>query len=203
MGVSERKEREKRKLRLLILDTAHKIFIKQGYENTSIRNIAKKIEYSPATLYLYFEDKEDILYRLKDRYFNEFCDKLNEFHFIKDHFSRLKNMSASYLDYALSNQKHYELMFFSNIKNPNKGNQKDPTGEQKAFSLFRDTVDACLKQNQIRRMPVEEATNVILSFLHGLSSLILKDKLTGIPRNRRKDHIQEVTNRFLISLKSV
>ena len=112
-------------------------------------------------------------------------------------------MSVSYFDYAISNPKHYELMFFSNIKKPNKSNQKDLTGEQKVFSLIRDTVDACLKQNQIRRMPVEEATNVIWSFLHGLSSLMLKDKLTGIPRNRRKDHIQEVTERFLIGLKSV
>ncbi len=187
----------------LILDTAHKIFIRQGYENTSIRNIAHKIEYSPATLYLYFEDKDDILYRLKEKYFGEFCDKLNKLNFITDHFSRLKNISVSYLDYALLNERHYELMFFSNIKKPKKGNQKDLTGEEKTFSVLRNTVDACLKQNLIKRMPVEEATNTIWAFLHGLSSLMLKDQLIGISRIQRKDHIQEVTNRFLNSLRSV
>ena len=191
MGITERKKREKRKMRSLILNTAHKLFIKQGYANTSIRNIAKSIEYSPATLYLYFSDKDDILHQLKERYFEEFDKKLKKFHFIKDHFSRLKNISTSYLEYAISNPEHYELMFFRNI-NYNSENGNENSGEKKVYSILHETVNACLNQNLLKRMPTEEATMLVWSFLHGLASLILKDKFSEIQVNTEKDHIQEV-----------
>ena len=52
MGISERKEREKQEMRRKILDAAFEMFVEVGYERTSIRAIAEKIEYSPATIYL-------------------------------------------------------------------------------------------------------------------------------------------------------
>jgi AcrR family transcriptional regulator len=50
MGISERKERERQEMRERIIEASMKMFIEEGYEKTSIRNIAEKIEYSPATL---------------------------------------------------------------------------------------------------------------------------------------------------------
>ena len=44
-------------MRDLILSTAASLFVEAGFEKTSIRTIADKIEYSPATIYLYFKDK--------------------------------------------------------------------------------------------------------------------------------------------------
>ena len=60
MGISERKEREKLEMRRKIVDVAKDLFIHEGFEKTSIRQIAEKIEYSPATIYLYFKDKTEI-----------------------------------------------------------------------------------------------------------------------------------------------
>ena len=64
MGVKERKEREKHDMRELILKAAHQIFVDKSFEEVSIRNIADEIEYSPATIYLYFKDKNEIFYAL-------------------------------------------------------------------------------------------------------------------------------------------
>ena len=55
MGVTERKERERQEMRQRILDAAQQVFVEEGYEKASIRNIAERIEYSPATIYLYFK----------------------------------------------------------------------------------------------------------------------------------------------------
>ena len=57
MGVTERRERERQAVRQEILDAARALFIEEGYEKTSMRKIAEKIEYSPTTIYLYFKDK--------------------------------------------------------------------------------------------------------------------------------------------------
>jgi AcrR family transcriptional regulator len=61
MGISSRKEREKKELRAKIIDATAKILIDQGYEKTTIRKVAEAIEYSPRTVYLYFKDKDSLL----------------------------------------------------------------------------------------------------------------------------------------------
>ena len=62
MGILERKERDREDMRRLILGAARQLFLEQGYEKTSIRNIADVIEYSPATIYLYYKDKNELFF---------------------------------------------------------------------------------------------------------------------------------------------
>src|SRR5882762_4813068 len=64
MGVKERREREKTALREEILEAARELFVTEGYEKVSMREIAKKIEYSPTTIYLYFRDKQDLIHQV-------------------------------------------------------------------------------------------------------------------------------------------
>ena len=56
------KEQKRRKIR----DTAAKVLAEQGFENTTTRDIARAAEISPASLYYYFDSKEDLLYQILD-----------------------------------------------------------------------------------------------------------------------------------------
>jgi AcrR family transcriptional regulator len=47
-----------------ILDVAQQLFIQQGYDKTSLRDIAERLGITKAALYYYFERKEDILLEL-------------------------------------------------------------------------------------------------------------------------------------------
>ncbi len=44
-----------------ISSVAEKLFIKKGLENTSMNDIAKEAGYSKATLYVYFQNKEELI----------------------------------------------------------------------------------------------------------------------------------------------
>jgi len=55
--------RENRKFRL-ILETAHELFLDQGFDATSMDLIARAARVSKATLYVYFESKEALLLAL-------------------------------------------------------------------------------------------------------------------------------------------
>lgn len=57
MGILERKEKQREEIRKMILEASMQLFVKEGFENVSIRKIADLIEYSPTTLYIYFKDK--------------------------------------------------------------------------------------------------------------------------------------------------
>ena len=62
MSVAERKEREKEQRRNDIIDAAEKLFFARKFDDVSMDDIAKAVELSRATLYLYFEDKETIYF---------------------------------------------------------------------------------------------------------------------------------------------
>ena len=60
MGIEERKEREKKMRRRQIMDAAKKIFAAKGFGGATIEDIAEEAEFSPATLYLYFKNKDEL-----------------------------------------------------------------------------------------------------------------------------------------------
>lgn len=64
IGIAERKEREKEEMRKIILNAAYEIIKRDGVEKISVRKIAAKIEYSPAIIYHYFENKDEIVEKL-------------------------------------------------------------------------------------------------------------------------------------------
>src|SRR5438128_3863248 len=64
MGIIERRERERGEVRRKILDAAHDLFAREGYDRVTMRRIADAIEYSPTTIYNHFEDKDDLVQSL-------------------------------------------------------------------------------------------------------------------------------------------
>jgi len=67
MGITERREREKRERRKAILDCTRELILQNSVEKVSMEDIASKAELSKATIYLYFPGKEVI--------FNEICEE--------------------------------------------------------------------------------------------------------------------------------
>jgi AcrR family transcriptional regulator len=61
LGVAERREREREQLRSRIIDAARDLLLEQGLGGLSMRAIAERIEYSPATIYIYFKDKDELI----------------------------------------------------------------------------------------------------------------------------------------------
>jgi TetR/AcrR family transcriptional regulator len=60
MGIRERKEREKSERKAAILGAAMQVYGEEGYHATTMEKIAEKAELSRATLYLYFNTKDEI-----------------------------------------------------------------------------------------------------------------------------------------------
>jgi len=62
----ERQQQFRDATRRAILDAALELFVVDGYSSVSIRNIAAKVEYSPAAIYSYFPSKDDIFFALAE-----------------------------------------------------------------------------------------------------------------------------------------
>ena len=64
MSAAKRRELEKERRRTDILNTAEQLFFSKGFENVSLNDIAKELQLGRSTLYLYFENKEELFFAI-------------------------------------------------------------------------------------------------------------------------------------------
>src|SRR5688572_33213789 len=112
MGITERRLREKEKVRTTILAAARHMVKEEGWQSLSIRKIADAIEYSVTVIYDHFENKEAILFEIGKQGFELLAKKMQqakEKH--KDPGQQLKAMADAYWNFAFKNKEYYQLMF--------------------------------------------------------------------------------------------
>lgn len=61
-----------------IIDAAVKVIAQNGYHNSQVSKIAKEAKVADGTIYLYFENKEDILISLFEEKLGAFVDRIEE-----------------------------------------------------------------------------------------------------------------------------
>lgn len=187
MGIAERKERDRREMQHLIIDAAKELFLTNGYEQVSIRAIAERIEYSPATIYLYFKDKDEILFALHNQGFEKLYRLQQAVQSTPDPLERLKKHGEAYLRFALENPEFYDLMFI--LRAPARTIVANHEWESGGRSLdcLRKNVQECMDAGVIPRSDVEMATFAMWSVVHGIVSLMLRDRCPMIPDEARED----------------
>lgn len=189
MTIASRKERQKEELRTKILQTAKELFMEHGFEQTSIRNIAERIEYSPTTIYLYFKDKDDIFYALHLEGFILLNQYFRALEHVTDPFERLKAISRAYINFAMENGEFYDLMFIirSPIKAINKeGDAKWKEGKR-AFGFLINTIHECMQKGYFKGMDPEVLAFTVWSMVHGVCSLEIRNRCDVVSELNRED----------------
>jgi AcrR family transcriptional regulator len=187
MGISERKEKQKLEIRKAILDASMKLFVEQGYENVSIRKIADLIEYSPTTVYLYFKDKNEILFNLHEIGFQKMAEYTAELWTIKNPLVRLHKMGEYYMKFGLENPAFYDLMFI--LKAPMEAlqvldNCEWRSGDQ-ALGKLKETIQECMEKKLIENGDVDAISMAIWGMVHGMVSLAIRNRFDKLVNNEQ------------------
>lgn len=181
MGVKERKERQKTEMREAILSAALKLFSDEGYDNVTMRKIADKIEYSVGTIYLYFKDKGEIFFELHNRGFAEFYKKQLSVQRIKDPIERLKAHGEAYIQFAMEYPEYYDVMFIS--RTPTKEIKKSECWEEgeRTYELLKLNIKQAMESGYFKNVDLDVAAFSLWSFVHGISALFVRERLSMIP----------------------
>ncbi len=200
MGITERKEREREEMRKLILDGAQKLFLANGFEKVSIRNIADEIEYSPATIYLYYKDKNELLFALHQRGFVKMIQEFLPLANITHPFEKLVEMGRSYIRFAVENPELFDLMFIMNAP-MDKLDKEDWVEGDQAFGLLMQVVQECMDAGIFQKHNVQSTAMMIWSSIHGYTALFLRKRLGMFPECDRQPIMDDAFNLFCETLR--
>ena len=179
MGSVERRTRERAETRERILDAAREMFVEAGYEATTMRAIADRIEYTPTAIYHHFRNKEALLAELCALDFQALAAAFQKLSRIADPIERLRRCGLAYVEFGLRHPMQYQLMFMTR-KPPEvikaiRG--ADPSED--AYEFLRTTCADVIATGRVRPeyRDVNEMALMSWSALHGLLSLyIAKEK---------------------------
>lgn len=202
MGILERKEREREEMRKLILEAAQKLFLANGYEKVSIRNIADEIEYSPATIYLYYKDKNELFFALHQQAFQKLISEFAPIAGIEDPMDKLTAMGRLYIQFAFDNPELYDLMFIMTAPIEALECREDvwEDGHQ-AFRVLQIVVQQCIDIGEIKHPNAEQASLMIWSMVHGLTALFLRKRMDMFGAADKKQLMDGAYDLFVQTIK--
>jgi AcrR family transcriptional regulator len=184
MGSAERRTREREETRERILDAAREMFVERGYEATTMRAIADRIEYTPTAIYHHFLNKEALLAELSAQDFRALGAAFQKLKRVADPIERLRQCGQTYVEFGLRHPMQYQFMFMT--RKPPEVMQAirsaDPSED--SFSFLRQTCADAIAAGRLR--PEYQDPDLVAlmawSALHGFLSIrIVQAEKSDLP----------------------
>jgi AcrR family transcriptional regulator len=164
-----------------ILSAAKQLFLSEGYETVTTRQLAERVGLSQTGLYVYFKNKEEILEELRQSTFERLAKRLDDIVAERARgTAMLSRMLRGYIAFALANADEYQLTFMvthASLKHHEEKNLDRPAEEQpvalQVFLTFRDQVAKLIADGRLRPADATVTTQMLWGALHGLTTLLI------------------------------
>jgi len=202
-------ERERKHRRDNILKTAERFFINQGYEQTMVDQIALEAGYSKATIYNYFESKDDLFIAVVsiafEKLFQIMKNTLNE----PDVKYELRSLGDAYLtfvdeypDYAGLFDSGRLTLIISEMIRKEETNQP-LTESEKAFrshqlriqELMTHVISETIKESGVQTKIDPLSVVIALSTLGlAIRELVMRGKTRNQPEEKSREYLNVLFN---------
>ena len=187
-------------LREVILEASVGILQEQGLQGLSAREIARRIEYSPGTLYNVFENLDDIVLTIEGRMLDGLASSLGTLPLETDPRSDVRNLAHAYYAYSHAHPKLWNLLFEHHL----------PAGKD-VPSWYKSKLDSLLArvENAVRPLlpnadeaAVKRSARVLWAGVHGITSLSTADKLVNVTSDSAGPLIDDLVGLYLAGLEA-
>jgi AcrR family transcriptional regulator len=172
MNAKTRRERERQALREQILDAAREMFATHGVEATTMRAIARKIDYTPTALYYHFKDKDALITEICHRDFRRLAHQFVQLGRVDDPVERIRWTGRAYVEFGLENPQHYRMMFMTTHTHDTDVPEKN-NPEEDAYAFLRVAVQEAMAAGRFRPefQDADAMVQMLWAALHGVVSL--------------------------------
>ncbi|MDZ4769010.1 MAG: TetR/AcrR family transcriptional regulator [Chloroflexota bacterium] len=180
----QRRHHERQEVRAAILKASSALFLERGYQDFSLRQVAEQIGYAPGTIYLYFKDKDDVLFTILDEGSAHFGALLLEAAQIAEPRERLVSIGRAFIGFGLGNPAFFQLMFMQRtdywVRAAKAAQASSADGEPGRaegagllglFTLWRATIEDAMKAGVLRLGDPSAIADVLFSLMYGVVAI--------------------------------
>lgn len=186
-------------LRGLILDAAQAIIEANGLAGLSAREIARRIGYSPGTIYNMFENLDDVVLHVEARVLDALDERINEA--MKEGAApeqKVVRLAETYLSFTSERPKLWNLLFEHYMP----GGADTPPWYQQKLEMLMSHVETAMApmfapDDHIAR---QRSARVLWAGVHGITSLSTANKLSNVTSEAAAILVRDLIKNYLTGL---
>lgn len=152
-----------------ILDTAVNLFYEIGFEAASLRDLASKVGINKATVYHYFESKEEILFNILEEVGQSLLGGLEEARASSsDPLECLKAMVRFQIFYMEANLEGVKVLVEELKSLGPETAARIKLDQVKTFKLYEDVLSVCMREGKIKELHLATTAFTILGQINWL-----------------------------------
>lgn len=174
--MARRSDHSREEIREMALAAAEQLVSEQGFEGLSARKVANSIGYTVGTLYLVFENLDDLVLHINARTLDRLHRRMEEAQTgCSDPGHCLQQLGQTYIGFASDNPYLWEMVFKHRLP---EGQQVPTWFQEKVHRMFA-MVEAQLKPLAKNRSQPEiaQAAGALWGGVHGICMLALTGKI--------------------------
>lgn len=185
-------------LRELILTASTELIEDSGLAGLSAREIARRINYSPGTLYNSFVSLDELVLTIEGRLLDRLAQALAAVPDRGAPAERVGQLAEGYLAFATENPKLWNLLFEHHMPVA----QPVPDWYQQKLEAPIARIEDALRplENSLAEDELRRAARVLWAGVHGIASLAAADKLANISADDAPALMRDLVRTYLAGL---
>lgn len=161
-----------------IVKAARKVLLSEGYRNFSLRKIAREIDVSATSIYLHFENKDDLVHTLME----EAIERLNtELQKAADQgnspIEKLEALAYQYVQFAQKYPREYQVIYLTSSEEMTRYPKEKFRKARKGYEIVIDVLEQGVEEGLIVEEKPRLAAYTFWAQLHGVMSVVLSKRL--------------------------
>jgi len=190
-----RPPRKPDEIRAFILSVSIKLIEEEGLAGFSARELARRIKYSPGTIYNHFSSLDHLILTIEGGVLDQLAEALEAVPHTGDPRARLSGMADAYLRFTHDNPKLWNLLFEHHLPNGLSVSQDYQAKLERPLRLIEEV----LAQIKVDAGPqdVKRSARVLWASVHGITSLSTTDKLSNVTSDSAPDLVKDLLSTYL------
>ncbi|MGM0545219.1 MAG: TetR/AcrR family transcriptional regulator [Bacteroidota bacterium] len=172
------KEAKSLSLKERIIEGARQVLLSEGYRNFSLRKIAREIGVSATSIYLHFENKDDLVHTLMEEAIERLNNRLQQVVEEADSpFEKLEALAYEYVQFALRYQREYQIIHLASSDEMTRYPKEKFRKARKGYEIVSDVLQEGVEAGLIAEDKPRLAAYTFWAQLHGVMSVVLSKRL--------------------------